>query len=64
MTFDECIQRDYEACRTEDHSQLQYGFFCGSSKECQPLTKLSVLQKAKSNVEKYYSVVGITSGIY
>ncbi|CAH1960899.1 unnamed protein product [Acanthoscelides obtectus] len=60
----------YEDCITSNSStncnfkngktyDLSIPYFCGHHKECMELNNDWALQTAKSNVEKYYSVVGV-----
>ncbi|CAF0763172.1 unnamed protein product [Didymodactylos carnosus] len=66
-TLDDCIETENEPfkCIT-----LEYGvtsaipFFCGQNHLCSSNENLSwAVEKAKSNIDKYYTVVGLTENI-
>ncbi|XP_047475947.1 heparan sulfate 2-O-sulfotransferase pipe-like [Penaeus chinensis] len=62
--FETCVlNRDVECRYTEGtkvpgFAQLTH-FFCGQENECRKFNTQAALQKAKENVERYYSVVGV-----
>lgn len=65
-TFEECLalQRPM-MCRfikgQHIHNHIsQMSFFCGHSPECQVFESPAMLSKAKENLEKHFSVVGVT----
>ena len=64
-TFDECVASQDLICVPGDqYAQIQFFFFCGQNPECfteEPSKSGRALQRAKFNVEQYYSVVGLTS---
>ena len=70
--FDSCIQIDIDEkkpatiCKI-DHSQfpqiLQMTYFCGAAKVCMDGGNSIVLQRAKFNVENYYSLVGMANDL-
>ncbi|GFY40851.1 heparan sulfate 2-O-sulfotransferase pipe [Trichonephila inaurata madagascariensis] len=59
--FEHCVLTpDPECTFLEGHnySVLQLPYFCGQEPECQQLNDPGAIQKAKQNIERYYSVVG------
>ena len=64
--FDSCIQ-SYEdvkkiptICNFPHSTILQLTYFCGSAPICKDGRNFDTLQRAKFNVEAYYSVVGMS----
>ncbi|XP_069988777.1 heparan sulfate 2-O-sulfotransferase pipe-like [Penaeus vannamei] len=66
------LRKDYETCVLTGDRECQYNegderpdfaqlteFFCGQDKKCTGFNTEYALQKAKENVEKHYSVVGV-----
>ena len=54
--------QDSDPEKSSDHrSQIMQ--FCGHEPICRKLNNIKALEKAKTNVEKHYSVVGITENI-
>jgi len=68
-TYEECFNEKLDECtyavdgsthgRAGGSHMSQIAFFCGMSPECDIFGSEAGLKLAKSNVEKYYSVVGI-----
>lgn len=71
MTFDECVAKKHPECVYSEGSgfllqhnmpfdfRSQMMFFCGNTPECALFNSKRVLSKAKTIVEKIYSVVGV-----
>jgi dermatan/chondrotin sulfate uronyl 2-O-sulfotransferase UST len=64
-TLDECLQlRSAEQCiDAAQGTSPMLPFFCGNEIECE-LNKTYALQKAKENIVKHYTVVGIVEELY
>ena len=54
MSMDECIEKELKGCT--QNKALYY--YCGASSECTKLKEVAV-QKAKHNIEKYYTFIGL-----
>jgi len=57
MDFDECVSAPAQNCSYEN---LQFSYFCGSARLCQNGSSSEAVQRAKYNVEAYFSVVGLS----
>lgn len=62
MTFDECVQSENFQCVDDKYLLLILPFFCGHDEICLTPSKASV-EKAKSNVVKYFPVVGYVENL-
>lgn len=65
LDFNDCVRKQLPECRFEEGSTLpdpywarQMLYFCGTEKRCAAFNTKEALQRAKYNVELYYSVVG------
>ena len=49
-------------CHFEENFNMQFTYFCGSAPECQSRSdgNFDAIQRAKFNVESYFSVVGLS----
>ena len=65
--FNRCIQLDNKntasICNFYTSSILQLTYYCGSAPICTKGEKFDVLQRAKYNVEAYYSLVGMAQDL-
>ena len=48
------------SCDFQTNRILQITYFCGSAIDCQQAGNFEVIQRAKYNVDAYYSVIGLS----
>ncbi len=61
INFNDCVRDD--ECLSKDilgAIKTQYNLFCGHDEWCLDKNNVDALAEAKSNVERFYSVVGLT----
>ena len=65
--FNTCIQLDKKntsnICKFQTSEILQLTYYCGSAPICKKGGNFDVLQRAKYNVEAYYSLVGMAQDL-
>ncbi|XP_068245565.1 heparan sulfate 2-O-sulfotransferase pipe-like [Palaemon carinicauda] len=64
--LDSCVDTNVSECipATINYTESQISYFCGHELQCLTLEDGWALQKAKANVEKFYSVVGILEDLH
>lgn len=60
-TFDECVLQNFSECQVGEAFTI-IPYFCGQEDICL-LPSAQSLEKAKSNVDKYYGPIGITEDL-
>lgn len=61
-TFEECVQRGGDGCcfaEGQPHRSLMVPYFCGHDPRCLIVQNSWALDKARQNIERHFSVVGV-----